>query len=365
MKRPQGYGRCVVVTMLAAIVIAGRALESQERLVGLLVAPFEGPTPLARKAATVLHLQTWQTLRMAASVNGRTLSFGRGIVQWTEEPPPATHADALALLAGSASQMTLWGRAQEFGTGVVVQSYLSVADADGSIAANKAFWSLTPEELPAADRSIGVNLPATLFEFGPIVLKQDVIPMLSTQLGIPVYKDRTFTQQIGALSGDFTALEQGPNIARVRAAGVSEPGWVKMPGLSNNRSEVTDFAGGLIRIFRRDWSGAIDLLSRVANTTSAPMSIRISSYQLMAAASQLLHDQAGTPNRSVEYAEAAEKLNPYLRETVKYKCMALLALDRQPATTKKLDATLRAGSYLFPKNDPWLEKVKKILINRQ
>ncbi len=364
MTRPPRYAS-VVLAMLVAVVLVAPALQSQERLVGLLVAPFDGPSPLARKAATVLHLQTWQTLRMAATVNNRSLSFGRGIVQWTEESPPKTHAEALALLAGSASQMTLWGRAQEFGAGVVVQAYLSVADADGSIDTNANFWRLTPEELPAAERTISVALPATLFEFGAIVLKPDVIPVLSTQVGIPVYRDRTFTQQIGALSGDFTALEQGPNMARVRVAGVSEPGWVRMPGLSNNRSEVTDFAGGVIRILRRDWSGAIDLLSRVTNTTSAPVSIRVSSYQMMAAASQLLHDQAGTPNRSVEYAEAAEKLNPYLRETVKYKCMALLADNHLPAATKKLEETVRASSYLFPKNDPWLDKVRRIVVSRQ
>jgi hypothetical protein len=357
--------RGLVLAMLACVVISTSALQSQERLVGLLVAPFAGPDPLSRKAATVIHLQTWQTLRMATTINGRNLSFGRGILQWTEETPPSTHAEALSLLAGSDSQMTLWGRAQEFGTGVVVQAYLSIADADGAMAANRVLWSLTPEELSDAGRTIGVGLPATLFEFGPIVLKQDVIPMLSTQVGIPVYRDRTFTQQIGALGGDFTALEQGPNMARVRASGLAEPGWVKLPGLSNNRSEVTDFAGGMLRIFRRDWSGAIDLLSRVTSSTSAPVSIRISSYQLMAAASQLLHDQIGTPNRSVEYAEAAEKLNPYLRETIKYKCMALLAVDRLPATTRKLEETVRTGGYLFPKNDPWLEKVKTVLVRRQ
>ena len=45
-------------------------------------------------------------------------------------------------------------------------------------------------------------------------------------------------------------------------------------------------------------------------------------------------------------------MNPYLRETVKFKCMALLAVDRQPATTKKLEETVRVGGYLFPKDDP-------------
>lgn len=363
-KRPPSAG-FVAAASLVALALIAPGLQAQDRLVGLLVAPFTGPNPLARKAATVIHLQTWQTLRMAAAVNGRTLNFGRGILQWTEEEPPTTHAGALALLAGSASQMTLWGRAQEFGAGVVVQAYLSVADADGAMAPGGALWRVTPEELPAADRSISVGLPTTLFEFGPIVLKPDVIPVLNTQVGIPMYRDRTFREQIGALTGDFVALEQGPNVARVRSSGATEPGWVRLPGLSNNRSEVTDFAGGLIRIFRQDWAGAIDLLTRVVAVPTAPAGIRISSYQLMAAASQRLHEQVGTPSRSVEFAEAAEKLNPFLRETVKVKCMALLAADRVPAVTKKLEDTVRAGASLFPQGDPWLAKVRTVLDRRR
>jgi hypothetical protein len=90
----------------------------------------------------------------------------------------------------------------------------------------------------------------------------------------------------------------------------------------------------------------------------------MSSYQLMSAASQRLHDQVGTPSRSLEYAEAAEKLKPYVRETVKVKCMALLAAEPGPATTKALEDTVRAGAVLFPQRDPWLEKVKTILMRR-
>lgn len=350
--------------LLLAALLAAPRLQAQASYVGMLVAPFSGPNPLARKAATVIHLQTWQTLQKSRLVNGRALDFGRGILQWTEAEPPTTHAQALALLDGSVSQMTLWGRAQEFGAGVVVQAYLSVADGDGAMAANSTLWRQTLDELPPEQRSLSVGLPTTLFEFGPIVLKPDVIPVLSTQVGIPMYRDRTFREQIGALGGDFVALEQGPNVALVRASGVAEPGWVRLPGLSNNRSEVTDFAGGLIRIFRQDWSGAIELLTRVTAVTTAPAGIRISAYQLMAAASQRLHDQVGTPSRAVEYTEAAEKLNPFLRETVKFKCMALLAAGRDPATMKKLADTVTASGSLFPQADPWLGKVKTVLARR-
>ena len=339
------------------------ATRAQDQYVGLLVAPFSGPNPLSRKAATILHLQTWQTLLVAREVNNRKLSFRRAIVQWTESAPPTSHAQALALLPGTASQMTLWGRAQEFGKGVVVQAYLSVADADGAMAPKELLWSESLEELPPAVRRISVGLPATLFEFAPIVLKEDVIPELNTQVGIPIYRDRKFSEQIGALGGDFVAEEQGPNVARVTSDGVR--GWVKLPGLSTNRSEVTDFSGALIRIYRRDWAGAIELLTRVTGTPNTPVGIRIASFQLMAAASHLLHVQVGTPSRSVEYVEAAEKLNPYLRETIKFKCMALLAAGREPALMGKLADTVKRSEYLFPKNDPWFAKVKQVLASRK
>jgi hypothetical protein len=84
----------------------------------------------------------------------------------------------------------------------------------------------------------------------------------------------------------------------------------------------------------------------------------------MAAASHLLHVQVGTPSRSLEYVEAAEKLNPYLRETIKFKCMALLAAGRNPVTTAKLVETVKRGEYLFRQNDPWLARVKQVLAGR-
>jgi hypothetical protein len=90
----------------------------------------------------------------------------------------------------------------------------------------------------------------------------------------------------------------------------------------------------------------------------------VSSYLLMSAASYRLHQQIKAPDRSLEYIQAAERLNPYLRETVKYKCMALLARRDQAAMVKQLDDTVRASTFLFPKDDPWLGKVKTVVGRR-
>lgn len=350
--------RIGVVAVLALTFAASLTGQPQSGMVGLLVAPFAGPDPLGRKAATVLQLQVWQTLRLAPPNNRNKLTFGRGIVYWDEGKPPARHAEAIARLAGLEAQMVLWGHAQEFGTGVVVQAYLSVADTRGTTRSDASFWSVALPEL-GAKQGISVGLPASIFEFRPIVLRSEVLPLLNTPAGLPIYEDRGFARKIGELGGDFKAVEQGSDVARVQSGGVS--GWVRLPGLSANRTEVTDFSGGLIRIYRKDWGGAIDLLGRVTSNTDAPVSIRVSSYLLMAGASRLFHEQTGAPDRSLELIQSAERLNPYLRETIKYKCMALLAARSRPESVRRLEETVRTSGYLFPRDDGWLAKVKAVV----
>jgi hypothetical protein len=359
MKRLRPCQWLAIALALVVVGLGSRTAVGQARYVGLLVAPFAGPEPLGQKVATVLHLQIWQTLRLAPPNNTRKLNFGRGIVYWDEGAAPTRHPEALARLTGLDAQMVLWGRAQEFGDGVVVQAYLTVAEAPRAGAGTGALWSVSPPELAATKAAISVGLPASTFEFAPIVLRAAVIPLLSSPAGITIYEDRNFTTATGELGGDFRAIEQGPDSARVQSRGVT--GWVRLPGLSANRSEVTDFSGGLIRIFRRDWGGAIDLFTRVTRTATAPVSIRVSSYLLMAAASRLQHEQIGGADQSLEFVEAAEQLNPYLRDTIKYKCMALLAGPRRAERMRRLDETVRSSEYLFPKDDPWLGKVKQVL----
>jgi hypothetical protein len=265
-------------------------------------------------------------------------------------------------LSNTVSQMVLWGRVQPLGKDVIVQAYLTVADRTGPAAGD--IWRVRLPELGAAAGTIGVGTPATMFEFSPIAMRLESIPLLNSHVGtspanVPVYRDRTFTQQIGVLGGDFKALEQGRDYARVTTGTAS--GWISIPGLSGGRSELSDFSGALIRIYRKDWGGAIDLFQRVAEGRSQPVSIRVSAYLLMAAASRMLHEQTNAPDRSLEFVSAAERLNPYLRDTIKYKCMALLARRSEPGALQQLDATVRAGEYLFPKDDPWLAKVRAVV----
>ena len=347
--------------LVAAAMLAGALPVSgqpQSGLVGLLVAPFAGDQPIAAKAATVLQLQIWQTLRLMPPNNVHNLRFGKGIVQWAEWTPPTLHSEAIAQLSRTVSQMVLWGRVQPLGKGVIVQAYLSALDPGPS-----GVWSIRLPELGPKE-TIGVRIPSAMFEFAPIELRLDMIPLLNSQIGtspanVPVYGDPKLTRRIGVLGDDFLGLQHGPDFSKVRV-GTSE-GWIGVPGLSGARSELSDFAGALIRMYRRDWGGAIDLFEPVTRRTSQPVSIRVPAYLMMAAASRLLHEQTKSADRSLEFVQQAERLNPYLRETVKYKCMALLVRRSEEGAIRQLDATVKAAAYLFPKGDPWLAKVTAVV----
>jgi len=55
-------------------------------------------------------------------------------------------------------------------------------------------------------------------------------------------------------------------------------GWVRMPNLSAVHSEVIDFAGGVIRILRHDWSGALQLSENVVENPRTPLAVLVDAY---------------------------------------------------------------------------------------
>jgi hypothetical protein len=349
--------RSTLLLLLCTVQAAG-----QDRI-GLLVEPLNGQGTLGRKTSTLLHLQIWQTLRAAPPGNSRNVNFGRGIVYWDERfSPPKNHAEAEAL-GGPDIHFVLWGNAEAYGGGVVVQAYLTVATPRSPNNPGTKIWRIPLPELKP-DEAISVDIPAWRYEFAPIVLSSKVIPELNTPEGIPMY-DRTFSRRVGALAPDFRAWQQGPDVAEVESGGVR--GWVRLPGLSANRSEVTDFCGAVIRMYRKDWSGAIDLFRRVVTNPRAPVNVKISSYLMMACAAFHSGRRDGSKETGLEFVEAAWKLNPYLQETVRYKCMALLAGRMHApgsagsAALDKLSATVKTNEYLFPHDDRWLGKVKSVL----
>ncbi len=324
--------------------------------VGILVAPFDGPAIVGVKAATVLNLQVWQTLRLAPPNNVHRLSFGRGTVYWDEGAPVRSHAEA-EKRADRETQLVFWGRAQPYGSGDVVTAYLTVV---GATHPGLTVWKVARTD--AGSQPITAALPARRFEFAPIVLTPEVLSEFQTPGGLKMYRSCTSREESGIAGDSFTALEQGPDCAKIRSGGVD--GWVRLPGLSRNRSEVVDFVGAMVRIFRKDWGGALDLFERVVANSAAPASIRAQAFALMAAASDNLSRQTGMSSRRSEFVEKAVQLNPYLQSTIRYLCMSQLAdIEGARAAERAVHAaslreTIARYRFLFSAKDPWLANVE-------
>jgi hypothetical protein len=101
-------------------------------------------------------------------------------------------------------------------------------------------------------------------------------------------------------------------------------------------SEIVDFCGALIREFRGDWAGALDLFTSVLGNETGPTGsrvptpIRIDAYLCMAAAAMM-----GNPARSVHYALEAYELDRFRKTTVQYLCLGYLAEMSGPGTPRQ------------------------------
>jgi hypothetical protein len=344
---------------VSAIVMAIGAVTAQPRPVTLLVPPFEGPGALGVNVSTVLNLQVWQTLRKAPFPNPQNLNFGDGLVTWMDEPLESqTHEAALRAATENKADVVLWGKARPYGSGVVVQSYLTINPPSAS-----PIWRL-PVERDGQSSTINVGLPRLRYEFTPLELRSSIVENYRTPDALGLYSSRDSGNKIGTVGSFFTALEQNGDAALVRSG--DRTGWIRLPSLSSNRSEIVDFVGGIMRIMRADWSGASALFAKVIANPRTPTAVRLDAhlYRIVAL------ERSGSSG--AEEARRAHALNPYDRATVCYLVMSQIAsANRLPAdagarTAALSDAVrvLENNRSIFSKTDPWFAATTKALVGR-
>lgn len=313
--------------------------------------------------SAVVGLQVWQTLRKAPTPNPRNLSFGDGLVIWDPIPAgSATHedAEAAARKADIGAQLVLWGEAYEFGDGVVVQLNLSLPLYHDFREATPEVWRFGWHE---GGPGIEADLPTRRYSFEPIVLDRAIVERYSRPDAIALYSSAEGGKEVGRLGGRFVALRSGPDAVYVRSAEGRE-GWVRLPELAANRSEVVDFVSAMIRVYRADWEGARTLLARVVESSTAPTALRTDAALLAARAGLML----GLPPATVlAELERAASLSPHARRGVVYGAMARLVAEStardcpRDARLAAIDAWLRRHEGVFLSNDPWLEQCRRVL----
>ncbi len=346
-------------------VSAQRGLDSPNpNAITILITAFmSDPSPLGGSIGTILLLEQWKTMAVMQCSSPPCANVPypeEGRFRWQQQPlvRPAHEAAATAAL-GYRAQMVLWGRTYRYGENVVVVAYLTLPDVRDLRTRRHERWSLaltTPKKI----HQIDADIPARRFAFEPIVLKSAMVSEYSVPLALKVYRTPTGEGLLGTAKPPLLAAtgQQG-NALRVRH-GLGE-GWILVPELSDAPSETVGFVGGIMRVLRGHWDGAVELLAPVARNTRTPTELRIDSLLLMGLASYHL----GKDFQS--HLHAAEELNPLASRVIRYRVMGMLAelQKAEPQSRSRLAAEaakyLDARKQMFPAGDRWLLTANEIL----
>lgn len=353
--------RLVVVFGVVAVGLLSQPLCAVDDRITLYTPPFEGPAALGASVATILNLQIWQTLRGAPSPNPKSLLFGQGVVVWGRPLKKYSHNDAearakeISLLA----QFVFWGKVYTYGEGAIAQTNLSIPDYRDFREAHPERWIINIRG-PDGVVKFATDIPQRRYSFEPIVLTEEVIRRYSRPAALLIYASPGSQEVIGAIGNEFTAIEQREEMVKVRSGG--KTGWVRLPQLSRSRSEVVEFVGGVIRIFRGDWAGAEALMSRVIENTRTPNELRTDAYLYKGLA-------ASQQNQVSEEAfSEARKLSPYSKRCIVYAVMGKLSdywraqgsrasAEEKRNLLREARRLLEENEYLFEPNDSWVSEV--------
>jgi len=356
--------RVTIISILCILAI--RTLTAKEKpLIHVLVPRFDGDPAIGAPVATVLNLQLWRTLRPSPEVKTAVFS---GKVTWSPEAlseQSHTVAEEVAQRTQPRAQMVLWGKAWAFGNGVVAQSYLSIPDYQDL----RPTW---PERwyVKFTIRNIEVemepDLPTRRYEFPALPLRAEVVSEFQEVGSLRLYHDKELSKPRGKLGlANFTAKDHLGNRSMITLD--DEKGriaWVRIPNLSNRKSYIVDFVGGLVRVFRGDYAGAQELFASVASAKDASQQLKLDSLLYLAYSADRLGKDP------LIHTTAALKLNPYSAAAVRYHLMAQSSLFARraaranPDETKrfqsKLKTILHTYEYLLSPNDPILTTTKAI-----
>jgi hypothetical protein len=345
------------MVLLAMLLSARPGLANGADRVAIYVPAFQSDSAdLGLRVATVLNLQVWQTLRKSPWPNPDNVTFGDGVVVWDPAPLPQANFETAEQVAtrilNSLPQLVLWGKCYRYGEGVVAQAYLSLPETTDGREARPERWVA---HLPAGNGEaiMASDIPTRRYAFEPIALTRQVVEAYSRPDSLKLYLAQQGEEVVGSVGTEFVAREHaGPSLVKVRSGGVT--GWLRLPRLAQERSEVTDFTGGVLRAYRGDWAGVQILMKKVVDNPRSPTQLRVDAHLYRAMAAVRLK---ADPEPDLA---AAEALNPYARRVVVYRAMALLSryaeqdADGRRTILDRVEQLVADRQYVFLPDDPWL-----------
>jgi hypothetical protein len=364
--------------VIAAVVFAcfGNAHADVDEI-RLYIPAFEGPDSLGKNVATILNLQIWRTLRREPDRDPQGEDFGRGMIIWGVSPlKVASHvtAEQAATEDNIAAQFVLWGETFAYGDGVIGQAHLSIPifsnyQREGMVLDDYRdnyyeIWRL-PIKIQQQSVTLIVDIPNRRYEFSPIVLSKSIVEKYSLPSRLKMHREATVTSEvIGEVGEHYVGIEPRGHYQFVYSNG--KRGWVYLPDLAKERNEVVDFIGGVIRVYRADWRGAIEMMNRVIENHQTPNALKVDA--LLYKGRSLVE----IGENSEDIFSQAYQLNPYSRRTVQYWVMSRISKlshykksgIQNQGYRNELNQTyslLKENQYLFSKNDSWFNNVKIVL----
>lgn len=361
-----------IVLICATFIHAQETTSARFTPVNIYVPAFESPKgkPLVgRRTGLILALQIWRTY--STDTGARSEFDNANIIYGSASPP--TNMKQLERMAKQPSKkpnLVLWGRASQYGEGIVVESNLWIPAAWSQNSLGSNIWSITIID-GRKSHTISVDVPRRHYEFAPIVLNPNVIHTPNADSTyVTVYEMKSINSRpLGNLQENMVrAIRHDGDWSQVMVEDQHRPGWVYLPKLSESPSEVVNFCGGIIRFLRNDWSGSIKLFENVLSNDNAPTAIKVDSYLYMAMAYNKLSNEA----MSFSMVEEAYRLNPYSKTTTQYLIMIYLnqltrVIQRDPnaeearTTLRLLENIISKNAVLFAENDSWFVQAKNLI----
>lgn len=151
------------------------------------------------------------------------------------------------------AQVVLWGDVFPIGKTALVTAYLTLADYFDFHKTKNELWSLT---ISHADKhsKITADVPQRHYEFELLSLPIDFVERYSTPSAIPIMKSQDGGKRLGYLGTVYRHCGSNGEYACVASEG--NKGWVYLPQLGEQKPEIVDFIGGIVRVYRSDWQGA-------------------------------------------------------------------------------------------------------------
>jgi hypothetical protein len=321
----------------------------------ILVPAFAGGE-LGIRAANVLALQISKTFQA-----GKDGKFGRGVLLWEiESLQEMSYAEALrrSTHIGTLAHLVLWGKAYYIKNDVVVQAYLTTTSILHEITQNRPeIWSI--KYRPKTNLSsieIKADLPSRHYSFSPVILSEEAVRRYQSVSALDIFSDRTFTKPIGKIGNGFRAHQYIGDAVRLTSNDVT--GWVPLPYLGKNETEVTFFTSGLFRILRGDWIGAASLIDNVLALTNMRQTIYIDTLLLRG----LIEEKQG--KSGLKWFRKAFSINTLRAGTCQYLIHGLIAdgiRKNESASSVDLKSTLNQCRPLFDENDEWIRNADRII----